>query len=253
VVVQEGTGATKTVMASAGFPDGATDALIPLVNSNNAGFKTGIQIQNIGAADTNITLSYTAIPGSGTNCTETWTGIQPGQSRTFALYAFAGVARAGMTTTCIKNGRFVGAARITNNSAGVKVVATVNQATAKVSGAYNAFLPSQASNTVVLPLIMDRNNTWYTGFNIANVGADPVSVTCTFTGGVAYTVTANLAPGGSLNAIQKNAVKDKYIGSGTCVATGTGEELIVGMVNEASTASTGDWLMVYEGINTNTP
>jgi hypothetical protein len=249
VVVQEGTGATKTILAAAGFPDGATNALIPLVNANNSGFKTGIQIQNIGNATTNITVSYTAIPGSGTDCTETYTGIEAGTSKTFALYAFAGGTQTGMSTTCAAGEKFVGSASITENTAGVKVVAAVNQITSKVAGAYDAFLPSQATAKVVLPLIMDRNSNWYTGFNIANVGGDEVTVNCTFTN-TTYTVSGTLAPGEALNAIQKGKVKDKYVGSGSCVATGAGDKLIVGVVNEASSSASGDWLMVYEGINT---
>lgn len=247
VVVQEGT-IVKTILATTGFEGGETNALMPLINANNSGYNTGVQIQNIGTLASDVTVSYTPVPGSGTACTEKRT-IQPGASQTFALYAFAGVAQTNLVTDCIGKAKFIGAAQITVNSASQPMVATVNQTTATIAGAYNSFSPSKATDTVVLPLIMDRNSGWYTGFTVQNVGTEAVTVTCTFTN-TTYTKSQTLNPGAVMLDIQINKIANRYVGSGTCVATGTGtaEKKIVGVVNEIA-PGTGDGLLVYEGQN----
>lgn len=243
VVVQEGT-RVKTILATSGFTGGETNVLMPLINANNGPYITGAQIQNIGTAPTNVTVSYTPVPGFGTPCTETRT-IAPGASQTFALAAFAGAAQPGMTTTCVK-ARFVGAAQVTANSASQPLAATVNQATSAIGGAYSSFSPSQATAKLVLPLIMDRNSGWWTGFNLVNVGTGPAAVNCTFTN-TSYTVSKTLAVGEVLNDIQNNKIADRYVGSGTCTATGAGAK-IVAVVNEIA-PSAGDALLTYEGVN----
>ena len=243
VVVQEGT-RVKTVLATSGFAGGEANAFMPLINANNSGYNTGSQIQNIGTAATEVTVSYTPVPGLGTACTETRT-IQPASSETFTLFAFAGVAQPNLTTTCTK-ARFVGAAQITINSTSQPLVATVNQTTATIAGAYSSFSPTNATSKVVLPLIMDRNSLWYTGFTVANVGTGPADVSCTFTN-TTYTVSGNLQAGSVLLDIQKDKIADKYVGSGTCIATGTNAK-IVAIVNEIAPGS-GDGLLVYEGLN----
>lgn len=243
VVVQEGT-VVKTILAQTGFDAGETNALMPLINANNSGYNTGVQIQNIGTADTDITVSYTPVPGLGTACTETRT-ITKGASVTFALFAFA---QAAPTTAsdCVK-ARFVGGAQITGNTTSQPVVAVVNQTTSKIAGAYDSFAPTKATGKIVLPLIMDRNSGWYTGFTLANVGNAAVHVVCTFTN-TSYQVVGDLDPSGVLLDIQLNKIADRYVGSGSCTATGTGETKIVAVVNEIA-PGTGDTLLVYEGIN----
>lgn len=247
VVVQEGT-TVKTILATSGFPSGETNALMPLINTNNASFVTGTQIQNIGSVDTTVTVSYIPVAGLGTACTETRT-IKAGASETFSLFAFAGSTQPNLTTTCATPGtkpRFVGAAQVSVNSANQPLVATVNQTTSLIAGAYGSFSPSQATSKVVLPLIMDRNSGWHTGFTVANFGSASTTVTCTFTG-TAYTVSGTLAPGAVLLDIQNNKIANKYVGSGTCTATGAGAK-IVAVVNEIA-AGSGDTLLVYEGLN----
>jgi len=134
------------------------------------------------------------------------------------------------------------------NSANQPVVAIVNQVTSTSGEAYDSFIPSQVTGTIVLPLIMDHNSGWYTGFNVQNVGSAATDVTCTFTN-TSYTVTGHLEAGAVLNAIQNGKVNgtNRYVGSGTCTATGSGAK-IVAVVNEIAPGA-GDGLLVYEGIN----
>ena len=218
----------------------ATNPVMPLINANNSGYITGVQIQNAGTQATNVTVTYTPSV-AGTACTETQT-IQPGASNTFTLAAFAN----GANSNCAAGERFVGSAKVTANSASQPLAAIVNQLGTANGEAYNAFNPTTATSKVVMPLIMDRNSGFYTGFNVMNVGAGNTTVNCTFTG-TAYTASATLAPDQALSDIQNNKIAASYVGSGTCTASGGGQ--IVGVVNELGASF--DQLLVYEGSNTN--
>ncbi|MGA9347691.1 MAG: hypothetical protein WBW48_02650, partial [Anaerolineae bacterium] len=56
-VEQAGTGSIKTLLGYNGFTGGSTTVVAPLVMANNAGFFTGIQVQNVGTATTNVTVT----------------------------------------------------------------------------------------------------------------------------------------------------------------------------------------------------
>jgi hypothetical protein len=233
----------STMFAYSGFTGGTPNPVMPLVNANNAGYVTGIQIQNTGGSSSDVTVSYTP-SSAGSACTETQT-IAAASSKTFALGAFA----TGANSTCAAAVKFVGSARVTGNTASQNLVAIVNQLKPGVNGeAYGSFDAALATSTVVLPLIMDRNYNWYTGFNVMNVGSAATTVTCTFSG-TSYTVnTGSLAAGQAYTAIQSGAVASGYVGSGTCTATNPGDK-IVAVVNELNGVAAGDNLLVYEGIN----
>lgn len=230
----------RTLFAYNAFPSGVGNPVLPLINANNSGYITGVQIQNGGSQPTNVTVTYTP-SSAGAACTETQT-IAAGQSATFALNAFASTV-AG--ENCAAGAAFVGSAAVTGNSASQPLVAVVNQLLPGVNGgSYGGFDPAAATGTAVLPLIMDRNSGYYTGFNVVNVGSGAVTVNCAFTGGVGYTVSQALNPGQGLTAIQNNQIANGYVGSGTCTAAGG---KIVAVVNELGAAA-GDQLLVYEGI-----
>jgi hypothetical protein len=225
---------------------------MPLVNTNNSGYITGINIQNSGGTDTSVTITYTP-SAAGTACTETQT-VPAGKSGTFALYAFAGAPLPGMTTNCVAGGKFIGSAKVTANSAAQGLTAVVNQLKPGVNGeAYGAFNAVDATGTVVLPLIMNANSGYWTSISIMNVGAVATTVTCHFTayGSVVLpTPTTTLDPNEGVSFLQAAGDEfgsTKYIGSATCVAPG-GQ--IVAVVNELGASSTNDQLLVYEGFNT---
>ena len=226
---------------------------MPLVTSNFYKSGTGIQIQNTGGANTSVTISYTPSAGfPGAACTES-KSIPAGQSVTFGfpqLPAACGTLGTGVTDSVNKG--FVGSAAVTTNSAGMPLVAIVNQVThgAASAAAYEAFDPSIATNKVSLPLIMDRNYNIFTGFSITERGHATTNISCTFTGS-AYTASANnVAPGAALTDVQLNKLSSGYVGSATCTATG-GDAKIAGMVNELTNGapSTTDALLVYDGFN----
>ena len=114
---------TQIMFSYSGFSQsGAVLPVMPLINSNNSGYVTGMDIQNAGDTTTTITVSYTPSQ-DGTPCTETNT-IAAGESKTFALFPFAGYTPPGGSTTCI-NERFIGSARVTSNSANQPLVANI--------------------------------------------------------------------------------------------------------------------------------
>jgi hypothetical protein len=251
-VVEE---STKIMFAYNGFGAGSTNPVMPLINSNNSGYQTGVQIQNSGGSDTDVIVTYTPSL-SGTACTETQT-IPAGKSKTFALYSFAGAPLDGMTTTCVGGARFIGSAKVTGNSNSQLLVAEVNQFKGTLNGgAYDGFDVSAATGKLVLPLIMNANSGYWTSINLMNVGNSTATVTCTFTpyGAVPLpTLTKSLQPNEGISWLQNTSDEfgtTKYIGSATCTAPGTN---IVAIVNELGASAAADQLLVYEGVNIDIP
>ena len=250
-----------TLFAYNGFTGGSTNIVMPLINQNNSGFRTGVGIANVGSSPTDVTVSYTPSV-AGTACTETKT-VPAGGSANFSFNAFV-ASETG--ETCADGARFVGSAQVTANSASQPLVAIVNQLNSGTNkgAAYNAFDPANATNTVNFPLIMDNNGgaKFFTGMSVANVGADAVNITCTYSAAksnASYTPAASSTTGlasGAAYAVNHNGLlrenaSQPYVGSAACVATGSGETKIVGTVNELAAVSSGDQFLVYEGFNTN--
>lgn len=234
-----------------GFTSGSTDVAAPLVQFGNAGFQTGMQIQNTGTTSTDVTVSFTPVAGSGTACTET-ISIAGGASATFGLAAFNTEygASAG-TENCANDGLFVGSARVTANSGNQPLVAIVNQTNfANYASAYNAFNPANATTTLSMPLLMDRNAGFFTGFNLQNVGTTSATVTCTYSNGAGgqtvASYSATVAAGAPVNELQLDkASAAGYVGGATCTSTVP----IIAVVNELGSSTSADLLFTYEAFN----
>lgn len=252
----------KKILAYTGFKpsDASPDIVMPLINTNNGGIQTGVQIQNTSATETEVTVSYTPSL-SGAACTETQT-IPGNSSKTFALNAFSPSRPlpAGIVSNCAAGERFIGSAKVTTNSAGVNLVGIVNQSKLDYAGAYGTFNPANATPKVVMPLLMDRNgsNLYFTGFSVMNVGGATTWVKCTMTGAAAasYTPSGELAPGGALTPNMNGQIAEKYVGSGQCTAytnntftTIDTTAKLVAIVNELGNSVGADRFLVYEGIN----
>jgi len=125
------------------------------------------------------------------------------------------------------------------------LVGIANQLLPGVNGeSYGSFAASDATNKVVAPLIMDRNNGYFTGISVANAGGPAATVTCTFSKS-SFTIVKALAPGEALTELQQGKIADKYVGSATCTADNASTK-IVGIVNQLGPSSTADQLLVYE-------
>jgi hypothetical protein len=235
----------SSMFAYNGFTGGSTNPVMPLINANNFGFITGVQIQNSGGSASNVTVTYTSTGGA--TCTETQT-IAANSSATFALGVFTNGVAAGTTTNCTLGGTFVGSARVTGNSANMPLNVIVNQLNGSTGAgeAYSGFDPNALTNKVVMPLIMDQNFGYITGFNLVNAGGASTTVNCTFSGS-AVTVNATLAAGAVLNDVQDGKLGAGYVGSATC--TGGAGAKLAAVVNELGSGG-GDQFLVYEAINT---
>lgn len=232
----------RIIFAYTGFGGGTPDPVFPLVNANNSGIVTGIQIQNAGTVATEVTLAYTP-SSAGTACTEKRT-IAPKASVTFAFLAFAN----GDSSTCQGGQKFVGSARVSVNSANQPLIGIVNQLKGSINGgSYGSFDAATLSNRVVLPLIMDRNGGFYTGFNVMNVGTVATTVTCKFTPG-SVTVSKLLQPNEALTDVQGDKLGVKYVGAATCTGAQSTDKLAA-IVNQLGARTDVDQLLVYEGTN----
>jgi hypothetical protein len=103
---------------------------------------------------------------------------------------------------------------------------------------------------------MDRNYGYFTAFDIVNVGGSSIAkanLVCTVTGiGLSGAITntfsppSDLAAGSSWNQTMLNNMGDRFVGAGSCTATGGS---IIGTVNELKLGVATDTLLVYEGTN----
>lgn len=242
---------SAVMFAYSGFTSSAnsTEPVMPLINANNSGYVTGIQIQNTGNASTDVTVSYTPSSGgnNGSACTETQS-ISAGESKTFALLAFNNDSN-GFTENCVGGAKFVGSAKVTSNTGTQPLAVIVNQLGPNNSNgeAYSGFNPSTATAQVVAPLIMDRNGGYFTSIQVQNVGTSATNVSCTFTNDPYTIPSTTLQPGEALTDLQFEKMQSAgYVGSATCNASGGGQ--IVAVINELNPAGA-DRFLVYEGIN----
>jgi hypothetical protein len=238
-----------TLFSYNGFQAGSVNPVIPLVNENNYGFFTGVQIMNTGSTvPTTVTVSYSPTLG-GTACTETRT-IAAGTSKTFAQYAFYNnepVADPSFITNCTKGTYFVGSGLVTANSANQPLVAVVNQLQLQDNkgGAYGAFDPAAGGSKVIYPLIMDRNYGYFTSWSIVNVNPTTLNagqISCLVTGkdkvgnpvAVTFTNPTALAQYGGWTMNHLNALADGFVGGATCTSpagsklVGTSNQLGIG-------------------------
>jgi hypothetical protein len=215
---------------------------MPLIQNGNAGFFSGLSIQNLGATPTTITVDY----GPNTRGT-----FQP-TDKTLTL---AAGATAAFNTAAEFGGntaaqRFVGSAKVT---AANPLVGVVNQLGAISGSSYEAFNPSLATNKVSAPLLMANNGGFFTSVQCQNVGNAPTTITLTYSPNTRGTFTPQnftqqIAPGVSGAPINQlvAAGANRYVGSGT--VTSSGNVPIVCVVNELG-AATGDTLLTYTGTN----
>jgi len=231
------------MMGYNGFTEGSTTVSMPLIMSNNNGFYTGYQVQNVGNASTTVTIDYGANLGGTFNPANDTATLAPGESMTFL-----------QNTGQFATETYIGSATIT--STGQPVVAIVNQVlmgAVALGTAYNGVDPAAATNRVSAPLIMANNSGFYTGIQVMNVGGSAVEITVDYGANIAGTFNpadevVTVGPGDSYNSIQNSGTwtGNKYVGSLTVTAA-AGSQLVM-IVNEFLPGST-DTFMTYNGFN----
>ena len=125
------TGGSRLMSYTGFVGPGSATVNIPLVMSQNNGWWTGVQVQNLGTVPTDITITFHPAPGvTWTPAPETVTNVAPGASANFL--------QSGGQWTQV----FVGSAVVTN-SAGQPIAAIVNEITKSPVGeesmSYNGF------------------------------------------------------------------------------------------------------------------
>lgn len=251
-----------------GFTGGAPSIAVPLVMANNSGFYTGIQVQNAGAASTNVTVAYSANSATGSNACGTPTAstfaLAAGASKT--LIQAGGDAASGFNpffATCT----YIGSATITSDNS-TNLVAIANELGGSLASSYESFSTAAATNKVTAPLVV-ANNGGLSGVQVQNVGAAAADVTITYSAnsatgtGVCGTPTArttSIAAGasqtfqlaGSSGGFDPATGQDgqfatcRYVGSAT-ITTAAGGKLVA-VVNQIATGLT-DGLFTYNGFN----
>lgn len=253
--------AGNTLSSYNGFSHGSTNPVLPMVNENNYGIFTGVQLMNTGGSATTVTVSYYPSLG-GTACTET-RSIAAGKSKTFAQYAFYNnepVADPSFVSNCAKGAYFVGSGVVTTNSASQPLVAVVNQLQIQDNkgGAYGAFDPAAGGSKVIYPLVMDRNYGIFTSWSIVNVNATAVSagqISCLVTGkdkvgnpiSKTFTNPTTLAQYNVWTMNHLNELADGFVGGATC--TSTAGSKLVGTANQLGIGPSWagiDYSLVYE-------
>ena len=116
--------ASRCLMGYDGFTAGSPTVALPLIMANNSGFYTGIQVQNVGASSTNVTVAYSA------------NNVRRQQSGQRDVHSCVGRLQDDPPERCASwqwqcqqlghVGKYVGGATITN-SANQPLVAIVNQ------------------------------------------------------------------------------------------------------------------------------
>jgi hypothetical protein len=253
--------AGNTLSSYNGFSHGSMNPVLPMVNENNYGIFTGVQLMNTGGTATTVTVSYFPSLG-GTACTET-RSIAAGTSKTFAQYAFYNnepVADSSFVTNCAKGAYFVGSGVVTTNSANQPLVAVVNQLQIQDNkgGAYGAFDPAAGGSKVIYPLVMDRNYGIFTSWSIVNVSATPINaglISCLVTGkdkvgnpiSKTFTNPTNLTQYSGWTMNHLNELADGFVGGATCSSPGGSQ--LVGTANQLGIGALWagiDYSLVYE-------
>jgi hypothetical protein len=234
--------------ATTSFNAGSQTFNLPLVMCNNNGFNTFFNVQNAGSNDAHITINYT--PGSdGVSGSEPAT-IKPGAAKTFDQSV--GSSTVNCSTLAGPSGKFIGSATISSDVNIVASVMQLNTTTSfRVMMGYNGI--ASGSTIINAPLIMANNNGFYTGIQIQNTGADPTTVTISYSPNTAGSFTptndtCSLAANESCTRIQNSGQwTGKYIGAATI--TNSAGQPLVAIVNQVSEGGggVGPFGSSYEG------
>jgi hypothetical protein len=216
------------LLTYSGFATGASRVFAPLIMTDNRGWYTGLQVQNVGTSAVPVTLRVNG------QAIETRT-IAAGGSHTW--YPVPGTSPG-----------FVGSATV-EGPAGSQLVGIVNELNAELGQgmAYNAFTSGTA--TVYAPLIMNKvgQEGWDTGFQVQNVGSSAATVQLQIGGQTV--ATATIQPGQSQTWYPVPGTSPRFVGSATVV--GPAGSQLVGIVNQIQTTplTSGDNSMAYEAFN----
>jgi hypothetical protein len=237
-----------------GFDSGATTLYMPLIQQANAGFFTGISIQNPGgtAATVDVTFADDIVGGTYKPADITDLTVAGGGSEIIQLFDSANT--------------YVGAATITSD---VPVIAIVNQLSSNRGTSYEALSDSDIGIEISMPLLMANNGSFFTGVQCQNtVGTDngytldyspntdgtsplpsldPTSATGTISGNSAVNIVQAGAGTdfGTGTTNGEDAANPRYVGSGTM----TTDDPVACVVNQVLLSDANkDYFLTYIGV-----
>ncbi|MBN1135987.1 MAG: hypothetical protein JXM73_05355 [Anaerolineae bacterium] len=240
-----GNGLTQTYN---GFADGAAKFFAPALYNRFpgvSGWRSSINIQNIGAGPTNVTVTFSD-GGTPMTCNALAAGascLLSMVNRTDGPNEFSGV--------------------ITSDAEDIVAIVNASNPNKKEAQTYSAIPDGSGAATVSFPLVMKSfpgpTGGWDTNFLVQNIGtAACTSVTVDYsddvnTGAVgpSYTIAGPIAVGAYVSVYQPgdtNLPANWY--SGSVAVTCTNGEPLAGIVNETNhinNTSNGDWSMSYNG------
>jgi len=195
-------------MSYEGALRGSATASAPLLFKNSNGWSTGLQIQNIGAEESEVVVVYRGSDGSGPYFDGAF--VQPGSSVTFFQPAHPQLPEG-----------FVGSAVVSSKN-GQPLVAIVNEvnSTLNVAMTYRAFNNNEGGPTLSVPYLSRRDNGWSTGVQVQNLGSATTTVTLQIRnpdGSVAVAPSQQVTADGSATFYLPSidGVNDGWHGAGT--------------------------------------
>jgi hypothetical protein len=214
------------------FIGGQTEAVVPALYKNYYNFVSSLTIQNLGAADAAVTITYS----NGTTDTATLT---PNQAKEFYQ----------PNNPALPSGNSAGvfSAKI---SADQPVVAIVNIED-KVKGllaSYNG--ATTVTDTVLCPVVMKEFYGWFSAQTVQNVGTLATDVTITYANGMTRSFTG-VDPNETINIIELANAGSVLPATSSLAATITSSngQPLVAVVQENSDTryaqAPGDYLLSY--------
>jgi hypothetical protein len=197
-----------------------------VVSGQGITYDTGFQVQNLGTAQANITITYYNQDGS----------VAASVADTIA----AGGSNKYYPLTAVPDG-FNGSVVITSDQPVAAIANELGNA-----GAYGASYAgfSAGATAVNLPLVMRANGGFDTWFNVQNAGTADANVTVTYTPGahgLSYTEMATIKPGAAHTFDQAGltALGPRFVGS----AKVTSDQPVVATCNQVGPTT----LLAYDG------
>lgn len=237
--------ATTAFLSYNAFGAGATILSVPRIVRNYYNYQGGLTIQNIGTANTNVTIKFFI---GGHTYTKTLTAILPNSSRVLYMPNITELGSAAGS----------GSAIIT--SSGQPIVAIVNEdnRTLGQGATYNAALAGTETNVMVFPQVTSRFYGYSSGVQVQNMGTSAANLTITFsmaqhTDTIIHVI---VQPNQSWSGFAPNLVPYKGFNGSVTVASG---QPIVGIANLSYRADInpadgwapnyGDSYANYNGVN----
>ena len=217
-----------------GYVSGSTSTVYsPALYNSYYGFVSALTVQNIGANDANIKVTYS----NGTTETKT---LSPFQAWEYYQPNNASLP-SGNT-----NGVF--SAKVESlNSEPIVVLVSVEDKTKGLLASYNG--PANATDEVGCPVVLKEFYGWFSAQTVQNVGTAATNITITYASGQTKTFN-NVPANGTINIIELDATGSVLpdTSSVSAVIKSSGQP-IVAVVQENSnsryTTTPGDYLLAY--------